>query len=145
MLKVLYILSFIFFTTSILIPMFTIEQFYLFENKISLTSSIFALFENHEILLTLILTLFTIIIPYYKLFLLFEIIFLKNLNKKKLQRNHSLNKWAMIDVYIIANLFVIIKVTKLIDIQLHLGFYLLITTLILNILLTQFSQKKLNN
>ena len=141
MLKIIWLFSLVAFSISITIPMFTIKQFYFLENEISLCSSILTLIENYEIILALILILFTILIPYYKFFLLFEIIFLKKLNEKKLHRSHSLNKWGMSDVYIIANLVVITKVAKLIDTQLHLGFYIFLTALLLNIFLTHYSRK----
>jgi len=108
------------------LPMFTFEKFYFFNDSFSLISTIFHLFNEREYLLFLILFLFSVIAPLYKMVIVRELINYKNnlsQHKKHMKRLLLIGKWSMADVFVVAVVAATVKLGALANVNVRYGLY----------------------
>lgn len=121
-------------------PIITLEKFYFFANTVSIASGLVELLEEGQILLFIIITLFSIVLPILKLFILNKLLS-PTLNKKNtflkyLKWMHSYGKWSMLDVFVVAILLAAVKLGSVAEVQLHYGLYLFTGAVLLTMLIT---------
>ncbi len=124
------------------LPMMTFEQFYIFENSISLLSALHELIGQAEWLLFWIILIFSIVFPVFKLGLLALIV---NLADHKQHRRHFwlhwlavLGKWSMLDVFVVALLLVSLKIDVIANVVIESGLYAFAGSVLMTMLITHF-------
>ena len=131
--------------TGMLAPMFTFTSFYFFDDTFSLARGIFHLLDEGEPLLFIIVFSFSMLMPAYKMFLLYRLItIISEDTGERLQRDLArlglISKWSMLDVFVLAVLVVTVKLGAIATIEIHYGLYLFSVAVILSMLLTQWVQ-----
>mgnify|MGYP001574328455 FL=1 len=126
------------FVCGIVAPMLTLEKFVLFSNTFSIITGITTLLEEGKIFLFIIITLFSLVLPTAKLIVIFLV--LRQKTKAQLQRYlqlmHTYGKWSMLDVFVVGIMVVIIKIEGMIKVELHYGFYIFTSAVLMTMVLT---------
>lgn len=108
-------------------PMLTISQFVIVRNSFSVVSGIFELYKHGQIVLFAVITLFSIILPLVKLWLLFRILIHRERHSatvgRYLKLMHDYGRWSMLDVLVVALLVVMVKLGSIATVQVHYGLY----------------------
>jgi len=121
-------------------PIMTLEKFYFFNNTISIASGLIELIYEGQLLLFVIIVLFSVILPLLKLFLL-NLLLSPTIDstehfKKYLNWMHQYGKWSMLDVFVVAILLASIKLGAVANVELHYGLYFFSTAILLTMLVT---------
>ncbi len=129
------------FFISLFSPLFTLEKFYFFSNTVSVLSALFSLLDEGHLFLFLIIFIFSILFPLFKLVIM---LYLWNSSSgKKIQKLlkvvHHLGKWSMLDVFVVALLLVSIKLEQMAEMDIHYGLYLFLTAVVLSMLISAVS------
>lgn len=115
------------FLMGIHLPLMELEKFWFFTNQFSLLSSLEVLWNKQEHLIAIVLLLFSIITPIIKfVFLGITANFsvgVRNKGKNILLVLETWGKWSMLDVFVVALLFVAIKLDALANVTVHQGLY----------------------
>ncbi|WP_163831521.1 paraquat-inducible protein A [Spartinivicinus ruber] len=122
------------------LPLFTLERFYFLENQVSLASIVIELLSEKQLILFLAVFIFSIVIPVFKLSLIFIILFGSQSlqkNKRYIKILQTLGKWSMLDVFIVAIMLVTIKFGVIANVTVHIGLYLFTFGVLGSMLLTQ--------
>ena len=126
------------FVCGVIAPMLTLEKFVLFSNTFSIITGITTLLEEGKIFLFIIITLFSLVLPTAKLIVIFLV--LRQKTKAQLQRYlqlmHTYGKWSMLDVFVVGIMVVIIKIEGMIKVELHYGFYIFTSAVLMTMVLT---------
>lgn len=140
-LRWLLILSSVLLIIGFIAPMMTINTFIFIEHTLSVLSGIWALLIEGEVILFVLIALFSVVLPIGKIILLFNLLhpnsYNPNRRKKLLHLMHDYGRWAMLDVMVVAILIVSMKLGVVANVQIHLGFYIFSAAVILIMLLTQ--------
>jgi paraquat-inducible protein A len=122
------------------LPMFTFSQFYIFNDTFSLASGIFYLLLQGEPLLFLIVFSFSILMPAWKMVLLYRLLHTQEGDTARRRRQlhvlSFLGKWSMLDVFVVAILVVTVKLGAIASITVHFGIYLFTLAVLASMLLT---------
>lgn len=135
------------FVLGISLPIANVEKFMLFDNEFSLISSVIQLGSEpsgQNIVLLVIIVLFTFIFPIAKLTTMFLQIkhYDKNWQNKMTRFIEAVGHFSMLDVFIIALMVLLLKLRVLVDVTIHSGFYCFTASIILSIALS-YSIKQL--
>lgn len=110
------------------LPMFTFTKFYFFDDTFSLLRGIWYLQEQGEWFLFVLISLFSIALPLYKLALLWRMVDrlagTRDLPARKVRQLVVLGKWSMLDVFVVALLVVTLKIDAIAKVTVHEGLYL---------------------
>ena len=119
----------------------TFKKLIFYKNTFSIHSGLVTLFEEGELILFLIIFVFTILFPVVKIVLLFLIQYRRSWsqeNRKKVLHYLSLvSKWSMLDVFIVAMLVVIVRLGITGRVEVRWGIYVFAAAVILSTLATQ--------
>ena len=131
--------------SGVLVPMFTFTKFYFFDDTFSLASGIFHLLDEGEPLLFAIVFAFSMLMPAYKMLLLYQLISAADSghterHQRHLRRLGLIGKWSMLDVFVLAILIVTVKLGAIAQVQIHFGLYLFSLAVIASMILTQLVQ-----
>ena len=122
------------------LPMFTFSQFYNFNDTFSLASGIFHLLMQGEPLLFIIVFSFSILMPAWKMYLLYRLLHEQDGDNRQRHRQlhvlSLLGKWSMLDVFVVAILVVTVKLGAIANITVHVGIYLFTLAVLASMLLT---------
>jgi paraquat-inducible protein A len=122
------------------LPMFTFSQFYIFNDTFSLASGIFHLLTQGEPLLFIIVFSFSILMPAWKMYLLYRLLHAQDGDNTRRHRQlhvlSFLGKWSMLDVFVVAILVVTVKLGAIASITVHFGIYLFTLAVLASMLLT---------
>lgn len=128
------------------LPFFTFTKFFVFDDTFSLFSGIFHLLAEGEPVLFAIVFLFSIMLPVYKMFVLFRLINNRFLEEEIRHRYTSLlmflGKWSMLDVFVVAMLIMTVKLGGIASVEAHVGLYLFSGGVLASMLLTHVVGKK---
>ncbi len=135
------------FILGVSLPIATVEKFIFFENEFSLVGSIIELAgepSGQNVLLLLIIGIFTFVFPIAKLATMFLQIkhYGKNWQNKMTRLVETVGHFSMLDVFIIALMVLLLKVRVLVDVIIHSGFYWFFVSIVLSIVLS-FAIKQL--
>jgi paraquat-inducible protein A len=124
------------------LPMFTFSQFYIFNDTFSLASGIFYLLKEGEPLLFVVVFSFSILMPVWKMVLLYRLLHLSDRDMERCQRQlhvlSFLGKWSMLDVFVVAILVVTVKLGAIANVTVHVGIYLFTVAVLASMLLTHW-------
>jgi paraquat-inducible protein A len=122
------------------LPFFTFTKFYFFDDTFSLYSGIFHLLSAGEPFLFVLVFSFSILLPVYKLYVLYRLINNQFLDERQRQRYTMmllvLGKWSMLDVFVVAMLIMVVKFSALASVEAHSGLYLFSAGVLSSMLLT---------
>ncbi|MDX2505114.1 MAG: paraquat-inducible protein A [Gammaproteobacteria bacterium] len=129
------------FIISLFTPLFTLEKFYFFSNTVSLFSALLSLLDKGHLFLFLVIFIFSILFPLFKLGVM---LYVWNSQagvtvQHFLKWIHQLGKWSMLDVFVVALMVVSIKFDQVANMQIHYGFYLFLSSVLLSMLLSAIS------
>ncbi len=121
-------------------PMLTLQKLVLVSNTFSLYSGVVALFREGQWILGLIIFWFSIVLPGMKIAVLFSIwnrsrIF-SDSETKLFHWLSLLNKWSMLDVFVVAVLLASVKLGALASVEAHAGIYAFAVAVVLIMLVT---------
>jgi len=121
-------------------PIITLEKFYFFNNTVSIASGLVELVYEGQILLFIIILLFSVVLPIIKLLLL-NLLLSPSIDdaanfKKYLMWMHRYGKWSMLDVFVVAVFLTTVKLGAVANVQLHYGLYLFAAAVLLTMLVT---------
>lgn len=115
------------FLVGIFAPMLTTTKFLVFKKRVSLVSALIQLFRNGELLLFSVLFLFCVVFPTAKLVILFRIwngaVGDHTRRTRDLELLATCGKWSMLDVFVVANFLVIVKLGPIADVEVHAAIY----------------------
>ena len=108
-------------------PLFTMTQLWLFEDRVSMLSVVATLFESANYFLLLLVASASMLLPLLKaLLILFKA--LPNgqlsLSSRANALIQQLSRWAMLDIWVVALMIVVIKLSAWADAQVEWGLYL---------------------
>jgi len=136
----LMIISAVTFLAGISLPFLTITKFFLFKDQISILSGLWQLLTEAEVILFIIIFLFTIILPLLKMIFMARFWYgdfeKKEDRKKYIDLIHKLGKWSMLDVFVVAILVVSIKTGILVETKIHIGLYCFLVSIIMTMIAT---------
>ncbi|MFW5451091.1 MAG: paraquat-inducible protein A [Methylophagaceae bacterium] len=136
----------LFFTSVLLLagfvlPMLTMTKFLLINNSVSIVSGIWQLIQDGQILLFIIIAIFSILLPVAKIILLFNLLQPNTTHpdqqQKLLHLMHDYGRWAMLDVLVVAVLIMTVKLGAIASIQIHAGLYVFGAAVLLIMFITQ--------
>lgn len=135
------VLAAVLFGAGLSLPIMSIDRFFLFEERVSIIGALMALADDGEWLLALVIGLFSIVLPIFKLALawwLWQISDLMNPGLgRRLEILSTLGKWSMLDVFLAALVIAGIKISFVSDVEVHYGLYLFAASVILSTAICQ--------
>ena len=138
--NVLLLLSFILFLIGIFAPVLTFQKFFIFSSKVSIITGLFQLLSEGYPILFILIFGFSIVLPLFKLLLLFGLVngLIHNpeRNTKILHLIAQYGKWSMLDVFVAALLIVTVRLGAMADVKVHFGLYAFAASVILTMIAT---------
>lgn len=105
-LSFLIILATVFFALGVILPVIRFTTIYVWTNEHSIATIIWALFDNQEYFLTVVLFLFSILFPFLKLFYLLTLVTSPDIppefRKRSISTMEWLGRYSMTDVMVLA-------------------------------------------
>ncbi len=139
-LRVVLAISLLTLVSGILLPIVTIEKFYLVDNTFSILSGVIQLLLEQRYFLFLLIAIFSIVLPILKLGVLYQILDAAEGHNQRIQRYlhwmHLYGKWSMLDVFVVAILVVSVKLGALARVEMHMGLYAFAISVLLTMFLT---------
>ncbi|MDX8395606.1 MAG: paraquat-inducible protein A [Mariprofundaceae bacterium] len=121
------------------LPMFSFQRFYIFNDTFSLLGGVLYLLEQGELFLFVILFSFSIALPIYKMALSFLLVGdrIHDVEQKIKAVNQlaMIGKWSMTDVFAIAVLAATVKLGVIATIEVHAGLFVFGSGVITSMLL----------
>ncbi len=144
-LLILTLIAIAFYFTGLFTPLYKSEHFIFFKDEISLWNSIGSLFEYQETYLAILILVFTIILPVVKFLLILAGLLLPS--GDLVQRlNHwmsVISKWSMLDVFIVALLFLTLKFdSRIVKMELKSGIVWFSLSIIMILLILTMMHRK---
>ena len=110
------------------LPMLTLTKFLFIANSFSVFSGVFELFQREHYLLFIIVGLFSVLLPLFKIVFLFLLLRNRQVDSPHFARwlkwMHDFGRWAMLDVLVVAVMIVTVKLGVVAQIEIHVGLYL---------------------
>jgi len=136
----LLLIACVLFVAGIIAPMMTISRFLVVTNTFSVLSGITELFRNGNYILFLVVAAFSVVLPLFKIVVLYRIVARHRHAGEQLSRYlhlmHRYGRWAMLDVMVVAVLIVTVKLGAIASIQVHYGLYVFGAAVLLIMLVT---------
>ena len=124
-----------------LLPVMTVETLFIFEDEVSILTACYRLLENGDFLLFAVVTTFTILFPTAKLVLAY--LALRRINRaesgllRAVRWIETVGKWSMLDVFVVALVVVVIKMSAVSDISIEPGLYVFIAAVVASMLVVR--------
>lgn len=140
-LRWLLIFSSVLLVIGFIAPMLTVSKFIIVKHSLSILTGIWELLIEGQIILFIMIALFSIVLPIAKIILLFNLLHPTthhpNRRNKLLHLMHDYGRWAMLDVMVVAILIVSVKLGAIASIQVHAGLYVFGAAVLLIMFITQ--------
>jgi len=139
---ILLSLAFLFLVLGLFLPAIHLKELIFFHSTFSVITGISSMFSEGHYILASVIILFSIVFPLFKLFVLNFIWFFRMEDNKRDRFLHwlgLLGKWSMLDVFVVAVMIVITKISKFADAEPKIGIYLFCASIII----TMFSTEKI--
>ena len=132
--NLLLILSIVVFGIGLWTPLLTLKKLIFVKNTFSVMSGISQFFQEGQYGLFLLIFIFTLILPCFKLVVLFTA--WNSADARVNRQRHlewlsALGKWSMLDVFIVAILIASVKLGSIATIEVHYGLYVFAAGVIL--------------
>lgn len=134
------IIALIAYLVSLVSPLLTVKKLLFFSDTVTFISILSTLLKNGELVLFVIIFVFTIVLPTLKFLLLINAGLKTGVlqaKSKSLIVMEQISKWAMLDVFIAALIIVIVKLEILSSAHTHYGLYLFIASVLLSMVCSQ--------
>lgn len=139
-LRLLIIFAAVLLAIGLVSPIITLNKFLVVENTFSVLSGVNQLLQEGQWFLFLIITAFSVILPIFKLVILYLVVSesMKNprLYKKYLHWMHQYGKWSMLDVFVVAILVVSVKLGAIANVEMRYGLYAFAASVLLTLFIT---------
>ena len=138
LLGLLLLISAVLLVAGWFLPVMTVRTLLVFYNEVSIIEGAFSMLENGDYLLVAIVVIFTIIFPVGKLALAYLV--WQRLDRpdhnlsKALHWVELFSKWSMLDVFVVALVVVIAKISLVSDVAIHLGLYIFCSAVMLSMI-----------
>jgi len=122
------------------LPIITLKELVFWQHTFSVITGIQNLFTEGHIILALIILLFSIIFPIFKLLVLFQVWYSRLGDKQRKFYVHwlgILGKWSMLDVFVVAITIVITKISSFAKAEPRIGLYFFGVSIVLAMLVTE--------
>ena len=127
-------------TAGFFLPMMTITKLIFFSDHFSLLLGIYELFLNGNYFLFIVVGLFSVVLPVFKIAVLFRALTIDTSDTKNFKRlihlMHEYGRWAMLDVMVVAILIMTVKLGAIASIEVHSGLYVFGAAVLLIMFLT---------
>lgn len=121
-----------------LLPVMTIRTLLVFFDEVSILTGAFRLLDSGDYLLFVVIVVFTVILPVVKLIVAYVAWSLLNVEDPRVRRAlgwvETLGRWSMLDVFVVALLVVVIKLSLISDVEIHAGLYVFMLAVILSMI-----------
>ncbi len=139
--QLLWFISSLLLISGMVMPMFSFQKFYIFNDTFSLLGGISHLLQQGELLLFLFLFCFSIALPSYKIVLSYLLVShrIKDTayKMKTIKRLLIIAKWSMADVFVIAVLAATVKLDMIATIEVHAGLFVFAAGVIISMIVVQ--------
>ncbi|HEC13629.1 MAG TPA: paraquat-inducible protein A [Acidiferrobacteraceae bacterium] len=139
-LRLLLLVNTVLLLVGLVSPIITLEKFYIVENTFSVLTGVIQLAEDGLWFLVVIVTGFSILLPFLKLRLLYQFVSVRSRNHNALDRYlhwvHVYGKWSMLDVFVVAILVVSVKLGAIVNVQMRYGLYAFTAAVLLTMVIT---------
>lgn len=129
------------FLAGLILPMLTITKLLVFSHSFSVVSGVYQLWQNGHFMLFVIVAGFSILMPVFKIVVLFRLILHRSRYSPGFERllhlMHEYGRWAMLDVMVVAILIVTVKLGAIASIQVHSGLFVFGLSVLLIMLITR--------
>lgn len=133
------------FLIGILMPIFTLEKFFLVRNTVSIVGACAQLFQEGHYLLFVIVGGFSVVFPMLKFGLLWVFWFATGKRRQTVAGFvHWValyGKWSMLDVFVVAILLVTVKLGAIASVQVHEGLYAFAASVVLTMVATTHAMR----
>ncbi|MFV2033373.1 MAG: paraquat-inducible protein A [Gammaproteobacteria bacterium] len=130
-------------------PLITLKKYIVVENTFSLLSGAVQLIRDGQWFLFIVVTMFSIVLPFAKLVILYRVLSVTDKKGTRAQRYlhwiHRLGKWSMLDVFVVAILLVTVKLGIIASVELHFGIYAFAMAILLTMYITSQTVGLLEN
>jgi len=119
-----------------LLPVMTIRTLYVFYDEVSILTGALRLLDSGDYLLFALIALFTVVLPVAKL--IFAYLAWNHLKvadprvRRTLGWVETIGRWSMLDVFVVAILVVVIKLSMVSDVEVHAGLYVFAVAVMLS-------------
>ncbi|MCP4330368.1 MAG: paraquat-inducible protein A [Alphaproteobacteria bacterium] len=124
-----------------LLPVMTVKTMVVFSDQVSILDGTFRLLDSGDIMLFLIVFVFTILFPAIKLIVAATVLRKLDRASGRLHRLlgwiEALGRWSMLDVFVAALLVVVIKLSMVSDVVIHSGLYVFAAAVVLSIVVVR--------
>ena len=134
MLILISVFEFILLLFGISLPIAKIDEFWFFSSEFSILSIVKDLFINNEYLLAIIIIIFGFFFPTIK-------IISRHLSLRIINE-YNLHKFSMVDIFIISFLVFASKASSFFNMEIELGFYFLLLSVLLGYSYIIFTKNK---
>ena len=121
-------------------PIITLHKFVVVSNTFSVLTGIWQLLQEGKLFLFVVISLFSVIMPLFKLGLLFHLTrpaaSTSHHSRRYLRWMHDLGRWSMLDVFVVAVLVVAVKLGMIASIETHYGLYAFAAAVLLTMIIT---------
>jgi paraquat-inducible protein A len=138
LIRVLVVASLVLLVTGAVSPLLTTERFYFFSNTFSLISGLQQLVANDQLLLAVVVCLFSLCVPIVKAVVIWTAASPGASRSRLLVLAERFGKWSMLEVFIAALLIIALKLGPVVDATLHYGAWLLAASVLLSGVASQF-------
>jgi paraquat-inducible protein A len=123
------------FVAGIFRPFTEVTKLWIFENQVSVYDGLIIFMKNREYFLFAILLVFTVVFPFVKILSLITLWLKGGLDRKRIVQLYTfvsyLGKWSMLDVFVVANLVLLLKSGSVASIKVQDGFFLFFASVML--------------
>jgi len=124
-----------------LLPVMTLRQLFVLRDEVSILGAIGRLFEGGEYGLFVIVFLFTVLFPVFKLAVALLVWRRLAVPDDDLHRLlgwvEAFGRWSMLDVFVIALFVVVVKISAFSDVDIHIGLYVFAAAVLLSIVVVR--------
>lgn len=121
-------------------PIITLKKFVLIENTFSVLGGTFQLLQEGQIFLFIVISAFSVVLPWLKIAILFKLLATNDRNEGNLDKYlhwmHLYGKWSMLDVFVVAILVVAVKLGVIASVEMRYGLYAFAAAVIMTMYVT---------
>jgi paraquat-inducible protein A len=119
-----------------LLPVMTVRTLLVFYDEVSILTGAFRLLESGDVALFVLIVLFTVVLPVGKLAVAWLAWAWLRVDDAPVRRLlgwiETIGRWSMLDVFVVAMVVVVIKLSLVADVEIHAGLYVFIAAVVLS-------------
>ncbi len=123
------------------LPIMTVERLFFLSREISILRGVAELWNEDEVLLAVVIGLFSIVLPVVKLALALHLFYRADPGSGRMRRAlvwmEAAGRWSMLDVFVVALIVVAVRTSLIDDVSVHAGVYVFTAAIVLSLLVVQ--------